>query len=43
MINVGDKVPDFSLTSDSGVQVSLKDFQGKNLVLYFFPKADTPG
>ena len=42
MLNVGDKAPDFSLTSDSGAQVSLKDFLGKNLVLYFFPKADTP-
>ena len=43
MLNVGDKAPDFSLPSQTGDQVSLKDFKGKTLVLYFFPKADTPG
>jgi len=43
MLNVGDKAPDFSLASDSGKKVSLKDFRGQNLVLYFYPKADTPG
>ena len=43
MLKVGDKAPDFSLLSDSGAEVSLKDFKGHNLVLYFFPKADTPG
>ena len=43
MLNVGDKAPDFSLPSDSGAEISLKDFRGKSLVLYFFPKADTQG
>jgi peroxiredoxin Q/BCP len=43
MFKVGDKAPDFSLPSDSGAEVSLKDFKGHTLVLYFFPKADTPG
>jgi peroxiredoxin Q/BCP len=43
MLKVGDKAPDFSLPSDSGANVSLKDFKGHTLVLYFFPKADTPG
>jgi peroxiredoxin Q/BCP len=43
MLNVGDKAPEFSLPSDSGAKISLKDFRGKLLVLYFFPKADTPG
>lgn len=43
MLNVGDKAPDFSLPSDSGGKASLKDFLDKTLVLYFFPKADTPG
>lgn len=43
MLNVGDKAPDFSLASQTGDNVSLKDFKGKTLVLYFFPKADTPG
>ena len=43
MVNVGDKAPDFTLPSQSGDSVRLKDFKGKTLVLYFFPKADTPG
>lgn len=43
MLSIGDKAPDFSLFSDSGKNVSLKDFRGQRLVLYFFPKADTPG
>jgi peroxiredoxin Q/BCP len=43
MLKVGDEAPDFSLPSDSGANVSLKDFRGHTLVLYFFPKADTPG
>ena len=43
-IKVGDKAPDFTLTSATGEQVSLKDFQGqKSVVLYFYPKDDTPG
>jgi peroxiredoxin Q/BCP len=43
MLKVGDETPAFSLPSDSGKQVSLKDLAGHKLVLYFFPKADTPG
>jgi len=43
MLNVGDKAPDFSLPSDSGDKISLNNFPGKTLVLFFFPKADTPG
>ena len=43
MLNVGDKAPDFSVPSDSGENLSLKDFKGHTLILYFFPKADTPG
>jgi len=43
MLNVSDKAPIFSLPSDSGASVSLKDFEGHTLILYFFPKADTPG
>jgi len=43
MLKIGDKAPDFSLPSDSGKDVGLVDFKGKQLVLYFFPKADTPG
>jgi peroxiredoxin Q/BCP len=43
MLKVGDEAPDFSLPSDSGANVSLGDFKDHALVLYFFPKADTPG
>ncbi len=43
MLNIGDKAPAFSLPSDSGAITSLADFAGKTLVLFFFPKADTPG
>jgi peroxiredoxin Q/BCP len=39
----GAKAPAFSLPRDDGATVSLKDFKGRNLVLYFYPKADTPG
>src|SRR5262250_3312655 len=40
---VGDKAPDLSLPDQSGETVSLKDFKGKTVVLYFYPKDDTPG
>jgi peroxiredoxin Q/BCP len=43
MLNLGDKAPDFTLPSDDGSEVSLADFRGKRLILYFFPKALTPG
>lgn len=39
----GAKAPDFTLPGDGGGKVSLKDFRGRKLVLYFYPKADTPG
>ncbi len=43
MLKEGDKAPDFSVGSDEGETISLKDYKGKNLVLFFFPKANTPG
>jgi len=43
MLKAGDKAPDFSLPSDSGDKLALDTFQGNRLVLFFFPKADTPG
>jgi thioredoxin-dependent peroxiredoxin len=43
MLKVGDKAPDFTLTSDEGKEVSLKDYKGKRVLLYFYPKASTPG
>lgn len=42
-IDINDKAPDFSLLDQDGEKVSLKDFKGKTVVLYFYPKADTPG
>lgn len=39
----GDKAPDFTLTDQRGKTVKLKDFRGKKVVVYFYPKADTPG
>jgi peroxiredoxin Q/BCP len=43
MLKVGDKAPAFRLKNDSGTDVSLSDFRDKRVVLFFFPKADTPG
>ena len=43
MLGVGDKAPAFTLPSDSGANVTLKDLLGETLVIFFFPKADTPG
>ena len=43
MLNVGDRAPDFTLSDDGGRQYSLSDFAGKTLVLYFYPKDNTPG
>ncbi len=42
-LKVGDKAPSFSLEDQNGRIVSLADFQGTKLLLYFYPKADTPG
>jgi peroxiredoxin Q/BCP len=42
-LNVGDKAPSFSLSDQDGKKVSLSDFKGRKLLLYFYPKADTPG
>jgi len=43
MIKQGDKAPDFTLGSDDGKKISLSDFRGKNIILYFYPKDGTPG
>ena len=43
MLKIGDKAPDFTLSNDAGAKVSLTDFKGKRVVLFFFPKANTPG
>ncbi|MDB5024626.1 MAG: thioredoxin-dependent thiol peroxidase [Mucilaginibacter sp.] len=39
----GDKAPDFTAKDQNGKTVSLSDFKGKNVILYFYPKDDTPG
>lgn len=43
MLKEGDKAPSFSLPSDNGETISLKDLKGKTVVLYFYPKDMTPG
>ena len=43
MVEEGKPAPDFELTNDSGERVKLSDFRGRPVVLYFYPKDDTPG
>jgi peroxiredoxin Q/BCP len=43
MVEKGSKAPDFTLSADDGSQVSLKDFRGQKVLIYFYPKDDTPG
>lgn len=43
MLSVGDKAPDFSLCDKDGKRVRLSDFKGKKVVIYFYPKDNTPG
>ncbi|MGA7616800.1 MAG: thioredoxin-dependent thiol peroxidase [Thermoanaerobaculia bacterium] len=40
---VGDRAPDFKLPSTEGKEISLSDFKGKDVIVYFYPKDDTPG
>ena len=42
-MNINDKAPDFSLQDENGKDVSLKDFRGKTVILFFYPRAATPG
>ncbi len=42
-LTTGQPAPDFTATTDSGESISLSDFRGKRVVLYFYPKDDTPG
>lgn len=42
-LQIGDMVPELSLPSDEGKEINIKDLQGKNIVIYFYPKDDTPG
>jgi thioredoxin-dependent peroxiredoxin len=42
-MSINDKAPDFTLQDENGKDVTLKDLRGKTVVLYFYPRADTPG
>lgn len=42
-LEIGDKAPDFTMPTDGGGTVSLAGLKGKNVILYFYPKDDTPG
>jgi len=42
-MDVKEKAPEFTLLDEDGKSVSLKDYRGKNVVVYFFPRANTPG
>lgn len=42
-LKIGDKAPEFSVNNQHGETVNLKDFKGKKVVLFFYPKASTPG
>ncbi|MBE6791182.1 MAG: thioredoxin-dependent thiol peroxidase [Clostridia bacterium] len=43
MLNIGDKAPEFTLKDKNGTDVSLSDFLGSKVVLYFYPRDNTPG
>ena len=43
MLKTGEKAPEFRLPADTGAEVALADFKGKRALLFFYPKADTPG
>jgi peroxiredoxin Q/BCP len=43
MLQVGDRAPEFSGMTDAGTRLSLRDFRGKKVVLFFYPRDDTPG
>jgi peroxiredoxin Q/BCP len=42
-MNINSKAPDFTLPDENGNPVSLSQFRGQNVVLFFYPKANTPG
>ena len=43
MLKVGDVAPDFTTRAHTGEDVRLKDFKGRTVIMWFYPKADTPG
>jgi peroxiredoxin Q/BCP len=43
MVKIGEKAPDFVLPSDEGEEVSLENFKGRRILIFFYPKANTTG
>jgi len=43
LLSIGEQAPNFNLPNYNGEVISLSDFKGKNIILWFFPKANTPG
>jgi peroxiredoxin Q/BCP len=43
MLKAGDSAPPFCVLADDGKEVTLEDYRGRDLVIFFFPKANTPG
>jgi len=43
LLNIGDKAPNFSLPDSNGELVSLSDYKNQSIIIWFFPKASTPG
>jgi peroxiredoxin len=43
MLKVGDPAPEFTARTDEGKEVRLSDYRGRRVILWFYPKADTPG
>jgi len=43
MLEIGDKAPEFTAPTDGGGKIKLKDLRGKKVILYFYPKDNTPG
>jgi peroxiredoxin Q/BCP len=43
LLKVGDQAPQFNLKNQDGINVSLEDLKGKRFILWFYPKASTPG
>lgn len=43
LLSEGDSAPDFSVRNQQGIQTSLEQFRGHNVLLWWYPKADTPG
>jgi cytochrome oxidase Cu insertion factor (SCO1/SenC/PrrC family) len=42
-MHINDKAPDFTLQDENGKEIALNDLRGKTVVLYFYPRANTPG